>query len=118
MIKKITGLVLLILVLACNSQVKENEGEQVQEEPKMEIDNSKVLYVEFNVKGMTCEGCENAVTKNIEKLEGIAEIDVSHKQEFAKVRYDSTLTNIEALSKAIVDAGYTVEGYQHLNKDI
>jgi len=118
MVKNISGLLVMIIVLACTNQVKENKGEQIQEEPKTEIDASKALYVKFNVKGMTCEGCENAVTKNIEKLEGIGEISISHQNEYAKVLYDSSLTNIDELSNAITESGYSVVGHQELEREL
>ncbi|MFC1731057.1 cation transporter [candidate division KSB1 bacterium] len=118
MIRNIIGLFVLIAFCACSNQQQPAFSKEESSESKMEIDVSKALFIEFSVKGMTCEGCEMTVTKNINKLEGIAEVIVSHENENAKVLFDSTLTNISELSNAITEAGYTVEGYHNAKKNL
>jgi copper ion binding protein len=72
---------------------------------------AKMQTVEFSVKGMTCSGCENTVMKSVKKLDGIAEVLASHEKETAVVKFDTSLVNPAEIEKAIVAAGYTVEGF-------
>ena len=57
----------------------------------------------MQVDGMTCQGCVNAVTKTIQRLDPTAEVDVD--LEHGRVR---VMTNAQALevSQAITKAGY------------
>ena len=71
-----------------------------------------LIEVKFDVKGMTCEGCENAVTTSIKKLEGIKEATASHKAAESVVKFDSTLVSPRLISEAIEGAGYEVTGYK------
>lgn len=71
-----------------------------------------LIEVKFDVKGMTCEGCENAVTASIKKLEGIKEATASHKAAESVVMYDSTRVNPRLITEAIEGAGYEVTGFK------
>jgi len=62
------------------------------------------------VEGMTCTGCENTVKEAVGGVEGVSEVVASHTEGSAIVKFDSTLTDIKAISIAITDAGYTVQG--------
>ncbi|MFC2112314.1 cation transporter [Bacteroidota bacterium] len=75
-----------------------------------ELSAENLTQIHLDVKGMTCEGCENAIVASIEKLDGIKEASASHTGEEAVIVYDSTRTTIDAISSAIADAGYSVEG--------
>ena len=69
-----------------------------------------LTQIHLVVKGMTCEGCEKAIVASIEKLDGIKEASASHTEEEAVIEFDSTRTTVDAISRAIADAGYSVEG--------
>jgi copper chaperone len=69
----------------------------------------KLTRIELDVTGMTCEGCEKAIVASVSKLEGIGEATASHTDGKVIVAYDSTRTNLDAISTAIADAGYSVE---------
>jgi copper ion binding protein len=71
-----------------------------------------LIEVKFDVKGMTCEGCENAVKSSINKLEGIKEVTASFKAEESVVKYDSTLVSSRLITEAIESAGYEVAGFK------
>ncbi|MEX2564722.1 MAG: mercuric transport protein MerTP, partial [Cyclobacteriaceae bacterium] len=52
----------------------------------------------FDVKGMTCGGCEAHVESEVNKLPGIVKVDANHKEATAKVEFDQskvTLVQIE-----------------------
>lgn len=60
----------------------------------------------ITVKGMTCGGCVNSVTKALKGVAGLLEANVDLAGEKATVTFDDTKTNIEALKEAVGDAGY------------
>ena len=59
----------------------------------------------FNVQGMTCGHCENAVTRALKQLDPQAEVKIDRTANTVEV--DSTQAR-DALAQAIADEGYTV----------
>jgi copper chaperone len=57
----------------------------------------------MQVEGMTCQGCVNAVTKSIQRLDPTAQVDVD--LEHGRVRIATTAQSIE-VAQAITKAGY------------
>ncbi len=102
--KKIAVLfIIAILAFACKTAEKPKD-----ETAKQEINIENLVEVTIPVHGMTCEGCENAIMKSVNSLEGIAEVKASHIDSIAVVKYDKTLASLEAIEGKIADAGYTV----------
>lgn len=64
---------------------------------------------EFNVKGMHCAGCVNAVEKTIRNIGGVKEVSVNLANGKAFVDFDENETGIQKLIDAVKDAGYTLE---------
>lgn len=62
----------------------------------------------IGVKGMTCMGCVNSVTKALERVQGVERVEVSLDQHQATVSFDASKTDQRALEQAIEDAGYDV----------
>lgn len=107
---KILILAVFALVACNNAGTSGSDSATTKVEAAAPADLAKVDTLEFSVKGMTCEGCENTIMKSIKKLDGIAEITASHEKEMAVVSFDTTLTSLADIEKAIVDMGYSVEG--------
>ena len=61
---------------------------------------------EFHVEGMTCEGCESGVKAALEKLKGVQEAEVSHKEERTSVTYDPAKVSTQEMEAAIESVGY------------
>ena len=80
-----------------------------QEEAISVIDAQLVRTVEFNVSGMTCNGCEGHVEHVIKGLSGILEVKASYKDENTIVRFDSTQTSIDQIAAAIKTTNYQVK---------
>jgi copper chaperone len=59
----------------------------------------------FNVKGMSCGHCEQAVTQAIRSIDPQAQVQIDRQQD--RVQVQST-HNREALAHAIADEGYAV----------
>jgi mercuric ion transport protein len=84
-------------------------------ETTVEVQNisaEHLTQLKFDVKGMTCEGCEKAIISSIKKLEGIQEVSASHTAGESIVKFDSTLVSAQLISKAISDAGYKVTRFE------
>ena len=64
--------------------------------------------VTLDVGGMTCDGCASNVTKAINFLEEVSEVDVSHNSGKAIVTHN--LPDDENIRLAIMNAGYSVDG--------
>ena len=107
--RKIIYLLAVILMSAsCSSGSKKSEATSGVES----ISTEHLTQVKFEVNGMTCEGCENAVKTSIKKLEGIQEVSASFTAGESVVKFDSTLVNSRLISEAISGAGYEVTGFE------
>lgn len=72
------------------------------------VDPSVVKTTEFNISGMTCTSCEEHVSHEVNKLQGIVSSIVSYEHGNAIIAYDSTLTNETEIEQAILETGYQV----------
>jgi copper chaperone CopZ len=106
--KVIYLLAIILLSASCSSADKKSEARSGIQT----ISEEHLTQVKFDVKGMTCEGCENAIMSNIKKLEGIQEVSASHTAGESVVMFDSTLVRPELISEAITGAGYEVTGFE------
>lgn len=69
---------------------------------------SKTETVEFRIKGMTCDACEEHVKTEVNKLPGIVSSSVSYAKRNAIVQFDPAQTNSEQITEAINSTGYKV----------
>lgn len=60
----------------------------------------------YNVTGMTCAACQANVTRGVQKLEGIEEVNVSLLANQMTVSYDETKTGTEQIIHAVQEIGY------------
>ncbi|HEY8383133.1 MAG TPA: heavy-metal-associated domain-containing protein [Microvirga sp.] len=61
----------------------------------------------MQVDGMTCQGCVNAVTKTIQRLDPSATVDVD--LEHGRVRVSTTAQALD-VAQAVTKAGYEAHG--------
>ena len=64
-----------------------------------------MISTDYNVQGMTCGHCAQAVTTEIKKLAGVADVDVTVESGTVTVSSASTL-DIEDVAAAVDEAGY------------
>lgn len=57
---------------------------------------------------MTCGGCENAVKKALERMEGVQEVSASHEANLVGVTYDTGQVTRAMLKEKIETLGYEV----------
>jgi copper ion binding protein len=62
----------------------------------------------LTVTGMTCGGCENAVTRAVSRIDGVANVSASHADNRVVVDYDAAKADRVKIADAINKAGYTV----------
>jgi copper chaperone CopZ len=64
---------------------------------------------QFKVTGMTCGGCENAVTRSLKMLEGVKAVTASHSTESVDVTFEDDKVTPAAITERIESLGYHVE---------
>ncbi len=64
--------------------------------------------VTIKIKGMMCDHCEKTVTEAARSIKGVTKASSDFKKGEAKVSFDSSVTDLETIKKAISDAGYEV----------
>jgi copper chaperone CopZ len=88
-----------------------------------EKNNQKVVYVQesqvqtitWDIKGMTCTGCEATVENAASGVDGVLEADASYDTGKATIKYNKSKTNREAIIAAINKTGFTVADNVELN---
>ncbi|NLI11123.1 MAG: copper-translocating P-type ATPase [Peptococcaceae bacterium] len=63
--------------------------------------------IEIPVYGMTCEHCVRRVAKALEKLPGVADVQVSLSDSKASLHFDPEQLDISAVQEVIEEAGYS-----------
>lgn len=64
--------------------------------------------MKFNVKGMHCKSCEIILKEELEELDGIIDVQASHKKNEVFVKFDKTKINEEIIKKTIKKEGYEI----------
>jgi len=62
----------------------------------------------IKINGMMCDHCEKTVTQAAKSVKGVTKARRISRKVRPKVSFDSSLTDLEAIKKAIMDAGYEV----------
>jgi copper chaperone len=62
----------------------------------------------INVKGMSCQHCVQSVTKALESVDGLKNVQVSLDKGEAAYEEEKPV-ELETVKKAVQDAGYDVE---------
>jgi copper chaperone CopZ len=65
--------------------------------------------VSFHVSNMKCGGCVANVTRALQSLAGIKDIDADLESKVVKVQYDAGEVDESRMRTAITNAGYKVE---------
>lgn len=58
---------------------------------------------------MKCGGCEANVTSKLEAIDGVLSVNASSQNKEVNVEFDADKTSLGVITKAIIDAGFTVE---------
>ena len=60
----------------------------------------------IKVEGMTCQHCVQTITEELKKISGLNSIDVSLDNKEVNVRFDENETNLQEITKKIVEVGF------------
>ena len=60
----------------------------------------------FNVTGMTCAACQANVTRRVQKLEGVKDVDVNLLSGRMTVEYDESTLTAPVICAAVQEIGY------------
>lgn len=64
--------------------------------------------IQFNIEGMTCQGCVNSVQQALSAVEGVQSVAVDLAQKTATVDCADDTVQRQQLVQAIEDAGFDV----------
>lgn len=70
----------------------------------------------LKVSGMTCGGCVASVTRSLEQVPGVEDVNVSLEAGEARVQYDEGKTSSDQLKSAVKNAGYEVDAINTAQK--
>lgn len=62
----------------------------------------------IDIRGMTCQGCVQSVTRVLRAIPGVMDVDVSLEHRQATVRFEAGQVPSGAFRKAIEQAGFEV----------
>lgn len=62
----------------------------------------------FKIKGMHCASCAATIEKTLKKVAGVSAVEVNYGTETAKLIFDPSMTNPQALSTHIEPIGYSL----------
>ncbi|AEH35673.1 heavy-metal-associated domain-containing protein [Halopiger xanaduensis] len=60
----------------------------------------------LEVRGMSCDGCEETVTGALEALEGVSAATASREDDEVRVEHDEARVDEATIANVIADAGY------------
>lgn len=72
------------------------------------MSDTKLNQVQLNVPDISCSCCVGNISKAIEKVDGVSQVDVNADTKTVSVSYAGTQTNEQQIRQAIEQAGYSV----------
>ncbi|MDO5026417.1 MAG: heavy metal translocating P-type ATPase [Tissierellia bacterium] len=91
--------------------IKEENNTNIKNQ-NLEENMSELNKANVNVEGMSCGHCVNHVTKALEGLAGIEDVNVDLESAKAEISYFGSL-NEEEINQAITEAGYEYKGVEY-----
>jgi mercuric ion transport protein len=118
MVKKFIWIVIIALtVVACKAKTDTTPVADSSTNSDLIVNPQALVKVEVAVDGMSCTGCETTINTGVSGIAGVIEVKSSFQEGKTTVKFDSTQTSFEEISKAISEKGYTVKGYSVLPSD-
>ncbi len=93
----LVSVAMLLTLVACDSGSSQNT---------VSINKQDLRIVTLDVTKMTCAACPLTVRLALKKVPGVASVKVSYNTKTATISFDSTVTNVSALTTATTNAGY------------
>lgn len=67
----------------------------------------------LTVSGMSCDGCVEHLTRSLESVEGVRNVQVDLMSRTARVEHDDTVCQPSDLVAAVRRVGYQVDAFNH-----
>lgn len=107
------GFLFLVTLLAGAMLAFPNYSHVFYSNPNM---NKEVVYVEqsnvkeirVTIEGMTCTGCEAHIESQVNKLDGILNVNADYQAANTIVKYDETKVDLKKIETAILSTGYKI----------
>lgn len=80
-----------------------------QETRMILVNKENLKTVEFEISGMTCQGCAEHVIYEVSKLPGVIKTNASYEKANAVVEFDDTKISEAEINHAINKTGYKVQ---------
>lgn len=81
------------------------------------VESSNIQTASFNLKGMTCASCEEHVNSELAKVAGVIESQTSYAKGTSVVKFDKSKTDVQQISAAINNTGYTIKDMAVADRD-
>ena len=75
------------------------------------VESNNIQSASFNIKGMSCKGCETEVNNELHKVAGVIDAQTFYDKGTSIVKYDKSKATIDQLKSAIAQTGYKVTNY-------
>ena len=86
---------------------------KVQFVPVAIVNNKQ--QVSFDIKGMSCEACEEHVNTELSQVKGVLTYATSYANKNSVITFDKSLVDISKIEAAINNTGYQAVNYKILN---
>lgn len=86
-----------------------------QTQSAMVVESNNINTASFNIKGMTCKGCETEVNNELHKVAGVIDAKTFYDKGTSIVKYDKSKATVEQLKNAIAQTGYKIVDYKLLS---
>lgn len=90
--------------------------------PKTKVQAATVAVVDnkqqanYTIKGMTCEGCEEHVSNELSKVNGVIAYKTSYASKNSLVTFDKSKVDVKTIEAAINKTGYKVTEYKLISE--
>lgn len=71
-----------------------------------QADSTKAVALSIHVDGMTCTNCENTITTNLAKVNGIFSPTASYTDSLVTLRLDTALVSVDSVKAVIAACGF------------
>lgn len=106
--KKLLGIITVFATLMLTFPLYGHIFYPKSEKQVIIVDKSDIQTVNFQIKGMTCQGCAAHVEHEVNKLSGILDVAASYEKGNAIVEFDKSKTDVLEIEQAINSTGYSV----------
>lgn len=72
------------------------------------VEQSNVKEIGVIIEGMTCTGCEANIEGEVNKLDGIRNVNADYEAANTIVKYDESKVDIQKIETAILSTGYKI----------